>query len=263
LNSSLSSIKGLSILIFIIVPYTGVVIYFDPSLIGIYYIIAIPILIIYGLYPIRFRTENHFMKRGYDVIVTEVSILKKIFLFEMSIFVLILVILNLFINLESESHPVYIYSSSAIVAFLGIGLRICTLSVRSEFYLYYARGCCLISSKKEDVIEKAKYFWFVLDSYNKYLKRHLKFKIKDLEGIYSKFLSAETQERYEVENLACKSLEGDRLELARYIATFYKVPESDLFVNESLVERLRLKSIGTIIATAIPIAISIIQLTMQ
>ena len=90
----------------------------------------------------------------------------------------------------------------------------------------------------------------------------MKFKIKDLERIYSKFLSAETQEKYEVENLVCKSLEGDRLELARYIATVYNVPEADLFVNESLVERLRLKLIGTIIATAIPIAISIIQLIM-
>jgi hypothetical protein len=46
--------------------------------------------------------------------------------------------------------------------------------------------------------------------------------------------------------------------VARYLTTLSNVPESEIFIRESLAEKL--KSIGTVLAAAIPIMISIVEL---
>jgi hypothetical protein len=55
----------------------------------------------------------------------------------------------------------------------------------------------------------------------------------------------------------CESLKGDRLSLARYLSSVYQVPETEFFVDESIVQKL--KTVGTILVAAIPIVISIIR----
>jgi hypothetical protein len=57
----------------------------------------------------------------------------------------------------------------------------------------------------------------------------------------------------------CYYLGEDRLKLAIYLSTLYKVPDTEqFFVKESLVQKLR--TIGAFLVDAIPIVISIIQL---
>jgi hypothetical protein len=58
----------------------------------------------------------------------------------------------------------------------------------------------------------------------------------------------------------CKSLESDNLELARVAAKNLGVPEAELFVNEPILQKLKVW--GVILATAVPIVISIIQFAM-
>jgi hypothetical protein len=98
-----------------------------------------------------------------------------------------------------------------------------------------------------------------LNSYNKYLRRILNLEIKDIKKIYSKFVYAETAEKREIIKSVCESVEaGDRLKLARYLSYLSKIPETELFVSEAPVEKL--KTIGAILAAVIPIIISIIEL---
>jgi hypothetical protein len=61
-------------------------------------------------------------------------------------------------------------------------------------------------------------------------------------------------------NAICDSLGGNRLTLARFLSTIYEVPESELFVKEQLLQKL--KVVGALLAAAIPIGISIVQLLL-
>lgn len=130
----------------------------------------------------------------------------------------------------------------------------------NEFRLYYAKGCCGIISKKEDKFEKIKYLSLALDSYNHYLRKNTKFQIRDIRRFKAKIIASTAKEEEEIIDSICKSLESDRLELARYIADSLKVPSQELLINEPLSQKLKVS--GLILATAIPIVISIIQFVM-
>jgi hypothetical protein len=57
------------------------------------------------------------------------------------------------------------------------------------------------------------------------------------------------------------SLDSDKLELVRLISKSLGVPEADLLVNEPLSQKLKVG--GLVLATAIPIIISMVQLLIQ
>ena len=76
--------------------------------------------------------------------------------------------------------------------------------------------------------------------------------------MYSGILYLDEQERNTIIKSMCESLEADRLKLARFLSTIFKVPESELFVKEQLLQKL--KVVGTIVAAAVPIIISRIQI---
>jgi len=91
-----------------------------------------------------------------------------------------------------------------------------------------------------------------LNSYNR-------LEIKDIKKINSKFVYADTTEKREIINRVCESIEAsDRLKIARYLSSLSKIPETELFVSEASLERLKI--IGTILAATIPIIISAIEL---
>jgi hypothetical protein len=80
--------------------------------------------------------------------------------------------------------------------------------------------------------------------------------IKDIDKIYSLITYADTSEKDRIMKTICDSLYGNRLELARFLSTVYKVPEVELFSKESLFQEL--KAVGSVLVVAVPIAISII-----
>jgi hypothetical protein len=119
----------------------------------------------------------------------------------------------------------------------------------------------LLITQKKNELEKFKYLILLLKSYNKYLERNLKIEIKDIEKIYSLILNKQNNERNQILNNICNMLEKDRLDLGVYLKSLYNVPESEFYVKESLIKTL--KVIGTIIVTAVPIVVSIIQVISE
>jgi hypothetical protein len=155
-------------------------------------------------------------------------------------------------------------SSTAVV--IGTLLRLSTQIIKKEFRFYLAKGYCIIASKNEEQeenLDKIKYLVSCLDSYNKYLLRKIKFGIKNINKIYSDIIiHTDEKNKDEIIKLICQYLGEDKLKLAIYLSTLYKVPESEqFFVKESLLQKLR--PIGAFLLAAIPIVISIIQLTSK
>jgi hypothetical protein len=147
---------------------------------------------------------------------------------------------------------------STILTYIAIAaiLRIATQNLKREFRFYFAKGCCKIMSNKNDKVEKIKYLFLLLSSYNKYLQRNLKIEINDIKKIYSIILSRETNQQIEIIESICVSLEGDKLKLARYLFLLQNIPDSEFYIKVSLFEQL--KPIGAFLGAIITIIISII-----
>jgi hypothetical protein len=216
--------------------------------------------ILYGIYPIFVKTEKYFGKRGSANVVIEYQSLNKLLII---LTPLLTILLLLFWSIDFESSRgsklILIPFFMNNIAFLTIGifLRIVTLRAKKEFRFYLAKGYCLLITKKKNELEKLKYLNLLLNSYNKYLERNLKIEIIDIEKIYSIILNKQNNERNQTLNNICNTLENDRLNLGLYLKSLYNVSEEEFYVKEPLIKKL--KVIGTIIVTAVPIIISIIQ----
>ena len=233
-------------------------------------------IIVYGLYPLAY-TSKKYAKRYRDIAI-EFEFIKKILFVGIPLLVISITIDQLFTYLQINSYlishylPFYdfsfaiLISSTAVV--IGALLRLSTQVIKKEFRFYLGKGYCIIASKNEEEgkedLDKIKYLVYCLDSYNKYLLRKIKFGIKNIDKIYSDIIiQADAKNKDEFIKSICQYLGGeDRLKLATYLSTVYKVPDSEqFFVRESLMQKLR--PIGVFLVAAIPIIISIIQLASK
>jgi hypothetical protein len=146
---------------------------------------------------------------------------------------------------------IYVLSISGLV-------RILILIKKKDCYIYFSKGCCKIISEKEDEFEKMKYLLLLLKSYNKYLQKKIKLEINDIKKLYSIILYKDKEERSQIIQSICQSLESGNLNLARYLASIYTISESDFYVNVSIFEELKL--IGATLAVVIPIIITVIDI---
>jgi hypothetical protein len=151
------------------------------------------------------------------------------------------------------------------VSYIVVGgfLRIVLLIVRKEFRFYFAKGSFNIIPHKEE-FEQLRYLRLGLDSYNKYLRRRLKYQISDniIKKFYFKYIRATTQERNEMINSLLQAFEDGRTKPVMCISTIMKVAETEEYLTEESVGQ-KLKVIGTFLAATIPILISVIELIKQ
>jgi hypothetical protein len=239
----------------------------------IYDIIEIMVVIPgYVLFSTVLPTEKYFKLRGFENSIVEFEYVKKILIVAVVVLLIWLVTLNAYrYTLEKRyGSPLPSAASMApqyvptifyylVVVTFATFLRITFQIARKEFRFYSAKAYFIIVSRQNDDYKKIRYFNYGLNSYNKYLRRRLKFEIGDIEKAYSRFIYADTTEKQEITKSVCESLEdSDRLKLARYLATLSKIPEAELFVSASLLQKL--KTIGAFLATAITLIVSIIPL---
>jgi hypothetical protein len=164
--------------------------------------------IVYGLYPYRFTPEKYLAKGGYENTVREFEFIKMLLLIAIPIMSITLTIHYYYYFFSPDRHILefqsltddLILANVAIeipLVFITFGgfLRIITRIIKKEFRFYFAKACFNIVLKQEDDYKKIEYLLLGIDSYNKYLRRRLKFEIKDIKKVYSKFLYADTAEK--------------------------------------------------------------------
>ena len=129
---------------------------------------------------------------------------------------------------------------------------------RKRFRLYFAKGCLSISKNSNDEVEKMEFLIKGLNSYNSFLKRHIKLEINEIKKIYSKITTLPTNEKIETVNKIIQSFEyGDTLEPVRYLSSL-KDSTTELFlVEEPLEQKIKLQV--TYAAGIIPVILTVIQ----
>jgi hypothetical protein len=129
---------------------------------------------------------------------------------------------------------------------------------RKRFRLYFAKGCLSITKNSNDEVEKMEFLIKGVNSYNSFLKRHIKLEINEIKKIYSKITTLATNEKIKMVNKIIQSFEsGDRLEPVRYLSSL-KDSTTELFlVEEPLEEKIKLQV--TYAAGIIPVILTVIQ----
>ena len=263
--SKLQPLSGETLIFVQNTSYFSVILFIIPSL-------------IYGLYPLGFSTKNYFFKRGYKNIVREFEIIKKYLVITIPIVLFTLFaipVIGIKIAIPYFSGTPYFWEITLLIGFfpysfsiflliavIAGSIRIFIQMARKEFRFYFAKGCCSIILETEDELEKVKYLFYVLDSYNKYLQRKINFEIALIKKTFSKFMCLEINDLNIIIKSVCESLEADKLKLARYLIESGKISDKEnVFVRQSLIQKL--KVIGIFLATAIPIIISVIGFIVQ
>jgi hypothetical protein len=148
---------------------------------------------------------------------------------------------------------------------IGALLRVSTRIIKMEFKFYFAKGYCIVALKKEeeDDLDRIKYLFFSLDSYNKYLLRKIKFGIMNSNKVYSDIIiNSDPKKKDQIIKSIYEYLGEDRLKLATYLSILYRIPDTEhFFVKESLLQKLR--TIGAFLIAAILMVISMIQLVSR
>jgi hypothetical protein len=208
---------------------------------GFLFLVVISTMLAYLIYP-PYSIEKYFKKKGPENIVIEHEITKKI------IYILApLSILGIALEVARQVYPDVIslslpYTINAILTAITFAaifslsyalLKTLSLIIREEFQLYFAKSCFRILSKKEDEVEKMKYLMKGLNSYNKYLIRHLGLEITDLRQIFSTISSSPAEEQNKSIELISKAFERtNKLEPLVCLSMFIKVPEGKLFLTK-------------------------------
>jgi hypothetical protein len=96
-----------------------------------------------------------------------------------------------------------------------------------------------------------------LDSYNSYLKRHIKLEVNEIKKIYSKITTLPGKEKMDTINRIIQSFEsGDTLEPVRYLSTLHD-NKTELFLAEEPLEK-KIKLQVTYAAGIIPVILTVI-----
>ena len=234
---------------------------FDYSYYGSISGILFYVQFIYAIRP-KFVNIDKLYGISYDNLVIEFNLLKRFLFFIIPISIILYFTISYFISVSPQTPIMSNFQGFNTLPLLGLSsfsfIRILILTTKEDFKFYYSKGCCIIISGKEDEFERMKYLLQLLRSYNKYLQQKIKIEINNIKKLYSIILYKGKEERNQIIESICESLENDKFSLAEYLTSIHTIPDSEFYVKTSIFGGLKL--IGAIVAGAIPIIISIITL---
>lgn len=232
-------------------------------------VVFVVMVLIYPPYPAPFSIEKYFVKRGFESAVSEFELVRKVLYvaIPLLIFFTVIDILRPLIE-QFVSEDVVAMFTENIVFYSARGFLFLTVLAgllkvvfalsRKRFRLYFAKGCLSIAKNSNDEVEKMEYLIKGLDSYNSYLKRHIKLEINEIKKIYSKITTLPSKEKSDTVNRIIKSFEsGDTLEPVRYLSSLHD-NNIELFLTEEPLEQ-KIKLQVTYAAGIIPVILTIIQ----
>src|SRR6266487_3254345 len=232
-------------------------------------VVFIVMIMIYPPYPAPFSIEKYFVKRGFESAVSEFELVRKILFVAVPLLIFFTVInliqplLEQFISTQVLSiitDSIVFYSARGflfLTVLAGLLKMVFALS-RRRFRLYFAKGCLSIAKNTDDEVEKMEYLIQGLNSYNSFLKRHIKLEINEIKKIYSKITTLPSKEKMDTVNGIIQSFEsGDTLEPVRYLSSL-KDNKTELFLTEEPLEQ-KIKLQVTYAAGIIPVILTIVQ----
>jgi hypothetical protein len=229
-------------------------------------------VLIYPPYPAPFSIEKYFIKRGFESAVSEFELVRKILYVAIPLLIFFTVIdllrplFEQFVSDEVVSmltNNIVFYSARGflfLTVLAGLLKMVFALS-RKRFRLYFAKGCLTITKSRIDEVEKMEYLIKGLDSYNSFLKRHIKLGINEIKKVYSRIATLPAKEKSDTVNRIITSFEsGDTLEPVRYLSSLHEGKE--LFLAEESFEQ-KIKLQVTYAAGIIPVILTIIQFAIN
>ena len=235
-------------------------------------VVFVVMVLIYPPYPAPFSIEKYFIKRGFESAVSEFELVRKILYVAIPLLIFFTVIdllrplFEQFVSDETVSlltNNIVFYSARGflfLTVLAGLLKMVFALS-RKRFRLYFARGCLTITKRSNDEVEKMEYLIKGLDSYNSFLKRHIKLGINEIKKIYSRIATLPAEEKSDTVNRIITSFEsGDTLEPVRYLSSLHEGKE--LFLAEESFEQ-KIKLQVTYAAGIIPVILTVIQFVIN
>jgi hypothetical protein len=235
-------------------------------------IVFVVMVLVYPPYPAPFSIEKYFIKRGFESAVSEFELVRKILYVAIPLLIFFTVIdllrplFEQFVSDEIVStltNNIVFYSARGflfLTVLAGLLKMVFALS-RKRFRLYFAKGCLSITKSSNDEVEKMEYLIKGLDSYNSFLKRHIKLGINEIKKIYSKITTLPAKEKSDTVNRIISSFEsGDTLEPVRYLSSLHESKELFL-VEESFEQKIKLQV--TYAAGIIPVILTVIQFAIN
>jgi hypothetical protein len=232
-------------------------------------IVFVVMILVYPPYPAPFSIEKYFTKRGFESAVSEFELVRKILYVAIPLLIFFTVmdllkpLFEQFVSDEIVSmltENIVFYSARGflfLTVLAGLLKMVFALS-RKRFRLYFAKGCLSIAKNTNDEVEKMEYLIKGLDSYNSYLKRHIKLEVNEIKKIYSKITTLPAKEKMDTVNRIIQSFEsGDTLEPVRYLSTLHD-NKTELFLAEEPLEK-KIKLQVTYAAGIIPVILTVIQ----
>lgn len=256
--------------------YYNIITYFQ-------YIAFIIILVIFPPFPAPFSTQKYFRRQGIENAVVEYEYVRKILLVSLYLLIIVLAFLITLPGVYSYfPTPFNRIFNPAIHQISSNGLEILPIDVlylirlylfiivfaaflkmlfatgRSQFRLYFAKGCFKIMEQKKDEVTKISYLIKGLNSYNKYLKRLTRLQISDLTKIYSNISSCEDKGEIikTMESLSNAFEKGDTLEPLRKLSSMHKIPKEKFLTEQPLMHKI--KELNTLIIPMATITITLI-----
>lgn len=166
--------------------------------------------------------------------------------------------------LSSDPFNFSIRSMLLFIIFFEGYLHLIPLIAVKHFRYYYAK--VLVSKslyeRKEDEVKRLKYLFKGINSYRKYLGRHLDLDINTLK-VYPKITVLHPQERNELVNSLNEAFSEtiDRLKPIICLTTFLNLPADEILVKEPI--RDKIKQLSLLFIPMMTVIISVFQLAFK
>jgi hypothetical protein len=210
------------------------------------YIVFAVMIVVYPIYPIFFL-EKFMGRRNPEAVIKEYRVLKKIVIGLFPLFILSVAlimttripqqnILSSFVQSFPNPMLASLFITTMGVIFFVVGsalLRIILLNSNRSFSFYLARTSVGAISEVQDDVEKLRYLITGLNSYNKFIRRNLGLQIGNLKMIYSRIISEDSINRYQLmKELSLSFKDYDRLEAIKSLTRYLKIADADQFLSK-------------------------------
>lgn len=241
--------------------------------------VGIPLLIIslvYAFYALKYCADDYFKKKGSKHAISEYELVKKILYIEIPLFVALtsIVFAGSFVGLlpivSSANNPIeqltfYIAKSLQYALQYSVtagALWMLFHIIRKEFRYYLAKAFIKNMPDRADNVERLKWLKMALNSYNKYLLRNLKLQI-DTSKLYPRLVIESNIKINDCALVISESFDvKDKLTPARWLSQTVKhLNAEELFLKPSF--GARIITWGTLMATILPVVISVISVIFQ